>query len=360
MALIHADGFDHWGTAARMIEGVYAASSGVIQGGARTGTGCYTTSGVQEFRYVTDFQSSLISGKAFRISGSLPASNNNPAPLIQLADANNSWMLQAHVTATGSVRVMRNTIYPSNATVPVAPYQQDIVCESDHGLITGNTWHYFELKYDDVLKRVSVQVDGIFVTQGAYDTPAPILIDRVTRLTFGSDAFQMPNMSYDDYYICNLEPEIVGGDEFPINMDFLGDRRMGLCMPLADTAIADWTLSSGTNGASLIDEVPANDAGYIEAESVDMVSEFTHTPLGIDTPSIAGVVVYGRTIKTDAGTAAIRLGIHSGFNVENSETKSVVLAQSYSKECFPLNPDGNVPFTPITWDAADLRVTRAI
>lgn len=360
MALLHADGFDHWGSAARMVEGVYASSTGTIAGGARTGDGCYQQVGAQELRFVTDFQTSLISGRAFTVLTNLPSTNDSPAILAQLADANNAWMLQAHVTATGSIRIMRNSIYPSNGTVPVAPYQQQIVWESDHSLVRANNWHYFEWKYDDDGHFVAVQLDGIYLGQGTVILPADILIERTQRTTFCADAFAAPNMRYDDYYICNKEPEIVGGDEYEINNDFLGDRRMALSMPADDTAYADWALSSGTDGASLIDEIPANDAGYIEAASVDMVSEFTHTPLGISTPSIAGVVLYGRTVKTDAGTAAIRLGIHSEMDTLNSEAKSVLLTSSYSKECFPLNPNGRVPFTPATWDNANMRVTRAV
>lgn len=142
------------------------------------------------------------------------------------------------------------------------------------------------------------------------------------------------------------------------NNNFLGDRRCFTSMPDADTAFADWVLSSGTDGFALIDELTPDDAGYIQADNPGDISEFEKEPIGIATNSIAAIMLVARALKTDAGASSIRLGVHSGAFVENGTEHNLNTTVAYFQEIFENDPNGDIPWTLASVDAATIRVTR--
>ena len=98
----------------------------------------------------------------------------------------------------------------------------------------------------------------------------------------------------------------------------------------------------------------------MQANAVGNISEFGVQPIGIATNDIAGVIVIGRAAKIDAGTATFRLGINSAGTISNgpAETPNVAPSFSYFNHIVERNPNGNIPWTRTTANAALPRITR--
>jgi hypothetical protein len=100
-----------------------------------------------------------------------------------------------------------------------------------------------------------------------------------------------------------------------VNNGFLGDVRVKWCPALAEGAQSDYTPSSGTDNAAMVDETPANDdTDYIESSTVGHIDYVTVSvspaiPTGSTIHAI-GVVTQDK--KTDGGTRTARHKIRFG------------------------------------------------
>lgn len=141
------------------------------------------------------------------------------------------------------------------------------------------------------------------------------------------------------------------------NNTFMGDRRLVIDLPNANGATQNFTASAGS-AFNCVNVVPPVDTTYIEGAAAGNVSEFSKTGIGINSTDIAAVVICGRMFKTDAGVASGRIGINSVGNVSNSAELFPGTTGVFFYFPVENDPNGGIPWTRASVDAANLRVTR--
>lgn len=115
------------------------------------------------------------------------------------------------------------------------------------------------------------------------------------------------NFLVDDFIFCDTAGAVNNG--------LLGDKRVKWCPALAEGAQNDYTPSTGTDNAALVDENPANDdTDYIESQTVGHIDYVTISvspaiPAG---STIEAVAVVTQDKKTDGGTRTFRHKIRFG------------------------------------------------
>ena len=156
---------------------------------------------------------------------------------------------------------------------------------------------------------------------------------------------------WDDYIVWD------GAGANPATADFMGDRRLFISYPNANLATQDFTPSVAP-AYDRINDSPPVDTSYIEGAAAGNVSEFSKDLIGISSTDIAAVVVMGRLLKSDAGTASGRIGINSNGFVQNSPELFPGTTGANFQFVIEQDPNGNIPWTRAAVDAAALRVTR--
>lgn len=203
-----------------------------------------------------------------------------------------------------------------------------------------NTWTYIECKAES--NRLELRKEGqtILVINGMTNGP-------FSNMYIGSNKSGSLNTGY---------PHI--DDVYLDDSDFLGPRRVVTLMPNSDGTFQQWVPTPGPDGWSAIDDRTPNDADFIASETIGDISDFGHEELTYRISNIAALALESRNIKTDAGDAGFRMGIESNGNVINSPEILPGTGWGISRALFPLNPDGNQPWTKEALDDANLRVER--
>lgn len=135
----------------------------------------------------------------------------------------------------------------------------------------------------------------------------------------------------------------------------LGECRVQTLMPSADTATKQWTASTGTNHAALVDEVPSNgDTDYISDSTVGNKDLFDVADLADSPTNIFAVQPLLVARKDDATLREIRTNMKDGATTTNGTTRT--LGSSYKIWADPLqltNPDTAVP-----WSVSDVNAMQ--
>lgn len=285
MALIWADGFDHWGSvaAARDCYSTIGNSFSFVAG--RTASCLRMTSYSQTLVRSLVLADEIVFGAAVYLEGPADTSSQYQPVICFVgpgigAQLNNNYGVQIiHMTGINQGGPIKATSSPNLWAV--------------------GTWFYIEAKakrnganYD-----VAVRLNGSTILEysGAF-TNAQISALQVSQ--------SFADMRLDDFYICDATGAI--------NNTFLGDRRMRTLKPVADVAgEQDWTPNTGTSGYTQIDDVPAA-SNYIQATAAGDVSKFEIGPdLPANTSNIAALVIFQRAIKSDNGTATVVAGLEN-------------------------------------------------
>lgn len=139
---------------------------------------------------------------------------------------------------------------------------------------------------------------------------------------------------------------------------FIGDTKCGCLMVNADTAQADFTLSSGVSGYALLDETPPNDADYIDTSSTAAESDFGLENGPANLTEILTVRPFNRAWKDDAGTCTIAPSMKSAGDKAAVDDQPITTAPAYYDSNVPVNPDTGVPWTLTNLNSALLVVER--
>lgn len=361
MALIFCDGFDHYGTdETNMTDGAYAEVDGsssewtLSSTNPRTGTysmrrGTSTTAKL--VRRVLGGAKTTVGQAIGLYMSQLPIANDGYV-IYDFRDAANVPQISIGVQSTGTIVVKRGYIN-SGTTLYTTP-SPAVVAEAYQHV---ETWAYFH----QTLGTVEVRVNGVTVVSlSNIDTVATSNVECSqvalccnTNKTVGGTTTDVIS-DVDDYFCCD--------DSGSYNNDFVGDRRVLTLMPNADTAQADWSLSTGVDGYALIDDVaPDDDSTYIYTGapgSPGPVSEFDLDDLPGGVASISGVVVVNRSRKTDAGIANLQLGVVSGSSEAIGSDRAITEAYTYYHDVVETDPDTAAPFTPTAVDALKIKIER--
>lgn len=104
------------------------------------------------------------------------------------------------------------------------------------------------------------------------------------------------------YYLDNL---VIGYGDFP------GEVKLMYLPVSADTAQADWTPSSGSDHYALVDEIPASDSDYLEADTNDDQDNLELPNQSITGLSVLAVIASVRGLNTVADGQQLAVGVSS-------------------------------------------------
>ena len=346
-----ADPFDQYGgVAALLTQGPYAQATGVILSNANPRTGGWhariqPNTGDRGLRrvYGADLQEAGIK-YAFYIP-ELPAGSQ---AMILAGWADNAYGVQATLccSSTGQVVLWRGK--------PGALGSVELAASAPV-IISGGYQHFEAVLFcATVGGACEVRIDGVTVlnvTGVNTQAQATAVIGQVKVGLFDNVHLTFPPyMDVDDYALWDTE-----GYQ---NADFIGDKKVYFLLPNADTAEEDWTPATGADSYEMVNNVPPNDAQYIQAANPGDLSRFDLTNLPAEVVSVAGIVALARVVKTDAGNAKIRLGVTSGGDTDTGAELPVSMAPAYLQSIFELDPDTDAPWTVSGVNACQLQIER--
>lgn len=359
MAIVWAEGFDHYGTGATgdegrtfMLQGAWAQfSSGngpgakIYNSNARTGTCCL------RFPYndlATDSPKArrvlgaahIVVGCALGIYfGSLP--NSNGAWGFEFRNNANNCIAYIAVQSDGAIG-----LYTGSGRTLIA---------SSDPVITALSWQHIEAKLviDNVVGSAEVRVNGLSVLNMTNINLGTL---GSTQMTFGMPAGKgaesSKNVDFDDIVVWNDS-----GDD---NNDFIGQQRVELVWAVSDTAQADWALFGDTDGFDCIDNNPQDgDTTYLSGETGD-VSEFGVGDLPPETEEIRGIYIPTMSKLVAAGVGNIQTSLVSGADVSLGPDQTVTTAYTYWGSVHEKDPATDARWTKSGFEASLLRIEKTL
>lgn len=358
MSLVHADNYSIYGTStAFMLNGIYASVTqcslpvdpdGISSGRVlRVGADNFVDSGD---RFILPTLQATV-GMAFRVwFNALPT--GSLANLTQIAcfkDISENKLFTVRVDSTGRLNAYTNVTLLGSTTNPV---------------ITANGWYHIEAK----------------VTQaGAGLSSAEVRVEGQTVLSLTGLTLQNTN-SFAQVQHCNntdgtgahtayyVKDSVVWNGSGSSNNNFMGSVLVKNLTPTSDAAL-NWTPSTGTDGYSILDNIPPNDAAYISAPYNAGGPPFYPDPyvavmsdLPVETTSVKGVITFVRAAKSDGGDGSLQAGIISdplGTPATGLGTdRPITVAQTYWRDVFELDPKTGAAWLPAAVNLARLQLNR--
>lgn len=196
-----------------------------------------------------------------------------------------------------------------------------------------DVWHYLEVEaLIGDSSPVTIRFDGRVVVEGALVDTTQLNPDFDTVRFCGGFA----GASWDD-------PIIMDGNGPQLNA-LLGDRRITVLLPDADTADDDWMKSEIDGGFVLIDDrVPGDhdgDGTFIEKLITPGLSMFGAEDLE-RAPVIDCVGTAAAMRRTDAGVATPQTRIRKGDSFTDASVATLTTSYQTLRNFFELDPDGD-------------------
>lgn len=251
----------------------------------------------------------VIIGAAVRLSAGATQSGGILFALLDVA----TLQVEIRPLADGAIRATRNGTTLGTS----AP-----------GLLNTSTHRMVEVKFtvDDSAGVVVVKVDNVTVLNLTAQDTKNTANAYATQYQIGDhNAGAECDIQIDDFRILTTAGSV--------NNDFIGDRRSLWCPALAEGDQNDYTPSTGTNNAALVDDNPANDdTDYVESSTVGNIDFYTVTvspaiPTG---STIAAMQVCSTDRKTDGGTRTARHKIRFGSGPTTSNGADYAPGATYN------------------------------
>jgi len=213
----------------------------------------------------------------------------------------------------------------------------------EHFLTVGDgTSGAYELRVDQVTRLNLTGIDTNYSGGEVSQVAVGRIAGGVSTGPFGN----VGNVDMADCYVNDTDSDGSGCDTF------VGDCKSGWRTLTADTAQADFNLSSGSSGSALLDETPPNDADYIDTAATTARSDFGFADGPGNESEILTARPAVRAWKDDAGTCEIAPSLQSNAVDATVAAQPVTTAPAYYDSNVPLNPDTAAPWTPAELSAA--------
>lgn len=234
-----------------------------------------------------------------------------------------------------------------------------LLAESTLEIVAGS-WNHIEVKvvFDGSAGVVLLHVNGkewINITD--QNTVAPGATGFGSQIAFGvpggSSSIFNDFLYWDDIFVYD---EQTGGVH-----DILGQYGVYQLKPNADDGTHhDWTLTSGTHGYALINEVPPDDdLNFIFTGTLTNRSDFGVEPLPANIVSVAAVMPVARLRKTDTGDASVDIGVNSAGTASYSADTPITTSWTYYQpKVLEKDPNTSAAWDPVNVNAALLTIKR--
>lgn len=217
----------------------------------------------------------------------------------------------------------------------------------DH-IWTVNGYDYFEvrIKKGSANGEIEVRING---TQVYLRTD---LDTDLGGIDFEAVRSYAPNNSFarwDDLYILNVDGSGL--------VTFLGSPRVYKLTPTAEGASSDWTPSSGSDNALMVDETPEDgDTTYVEASVTNDLDLYTLSDLPAGPNTVHGIMISTEARKTTGDPASFQGVVRTGGSDFNSSSHTLSEAYTGFTELREENPDTSAPWTVAQINALEVGV----
>lgn len=284
-------------------------------------------------------QSKQVSGFGYRFQvDDLPSienyssgPDNSKLTMLEFRDVANNQQVFISLGTEGSVHVVRDTVS---------------LVRSDPCIAAGG-YHHFEAKakIHNSTGYVEVRVNEVTVANVTGVDTQSTANAETSQFILGERGFVVedpPGFGFFDVDDCFAWDDDASDAENTV-VDFVGDKGCYYLPVTADTAEADWTLSTGVTGYSLLDEVPPSGTDYIDNTTGTARSIFQVAALPGNVSEVIAFmpVIYGR--KEESGTVELRGGVVVGAEESYTPTNSPSTAYAYMEPgCKTIDPDTGV------------------
>jgi hypothetical protein len=227
-----------------------------------------------------------------------------------------------------------------------------ILYDSGPNVFPVNTWMYVEMQptVDSSAGGATININGAnVVTQNALNTEAG-LVSHFDSIVFGEE-YPNNGARIDDVYISDLN---AGPGANPFNA-FQGPVRVFTRFPNGAGSAADWTPLSGANYTQVQEHSMDGDTTY----NYDLTSTvgdkdlFAADPLPPNSTPLACKVK--AAIRQDAsGGRAVETLVKSGGTTAAGTSVSCFQSYAYQADVYPLDPNGDIPWTKPSVDASEI------
>ena len=324
MALIWADGFDHYGNnTALALQGIYSGwGCDNNAANARTGAGCayaYTFDPPTDFNFPVALATGFI-GFAFFCDG---LGGDNRRYFYGSGGAQFQW----HVEGNGAVSLADNS---------------GGIFTSPPAVIQNATWCFVEFGWTmDNPGTLTMRVNGAVVfTSNAVNLGGSATINLMRSRTSGS------GFRIDDLYLCDATGTSSNG--------FLGDIRCRTLFPNADTGTNAWPPTGDGSAHAALAHVPADPAThFVAGANVGDATAVGLDDLPVNTAYVFGAVLVNQLSKTDAGACTVQPALTDGAANENGNAVNPGTGNGIYQSVFQVAPDGS------PWSKAKVNGTLA-
>lgn len=213
------------------------------------------------------------------------------------------------------------------------------------GVITANAYYHIEVALTRHASAgiVEIRVNGATVASGSGLNTGASSIDTLGFC-------QVQNLSSSD--ACFYDDLFVKNDV----SSFLGDCRVETLRPTAETADQDWTPSTGTNNAAMVDDTTTDhDSTYVSAATATDKDVYTMGDLS-DTPaSIHAVQATMVAKKDDAGSRTVAASVKVNSAVDGATHTMGTSYQSFV-DIVSVDPDTTAAWTAAGVNAAEFQL----
>lgn len=216
--------------------------------------------------------------------------------------------------------------------------------------ITARTWQYVEVKIAPATSggSIEVRVNGTTVHTFTGDTD-PQTAGEVSQV------FVKDGQDYHGGYV-DLHAWDTNSGNGP--SDFVGNSGVFRRELNGDTATADWSLSGGSTGYTLL--IDQDDTTFIEADTTTLKSAFQAGDLPVGTSAILYQQVKMRGLKTDSADCDVAASMISGADETTVTGQAMTSLDTWRWSIFGDDPATSAPWTLAAANASDPAVTRTL
>lgn len=323
MSLKYIDSFDHYATGDLAKKGWTGAGSATIgaSAGRRGGGALQLAAGASATRSLGASVSILIVGAAMAFSA------NADSDILLLKEGGTTHV-QICLRSDGKLEAKRN-----GTSLGV----------SANALASPTSFHYYEAKVtlDDTAGAVTVNVDGVpVITLTSQDTrnAGTGVVDTVVLSATGL------TVTVDDLYIADTSGAT--------NNDFLGDIRIDCIYPNGAGTYQDFTPSTGSDHAAVIDEATPNGTDYLTGGAAGTHDTATFTDLSV-TGTILGVQINNDVAKSSSGTCTVKNLIRSGGTNAYGGNADPAASYAYITSMHEIDPATSAAWTVAAVNAVE-------
>jgi hypothetical protein len=357
MALLWADGFDHYGNSANFVaSGVYVYKtndqSQPLQIGTdpdyiRTGNHYWNASGQIFLNWyggkLTENATIMGAGAAFFFAG--PPVGDNYCPFMFCSDDKDTFQASVRLNPNGSLSAC-------------SAKDGAVFGTSNPGVISYGSYGYIEAKVicDAVNGAITIRVNEQTVLEVEGVDTDPVGSGYMSGVMCGTRGLN----SSAGAAICQaISDFVIWSGDGAHNTAFLGDVRCRTIYPAANGGAQDWAHTGGATAWQSINNVPALPGDeFISAADPGDISTFGLQSIPTNTSAVFGVNLVMQLNKDSAGTCTVSAGIDSNGDVTEIPDINPGTGNAYYSGIIETDPQGGGNFNYGRINALLARVER--